>query len=61
MQAARPIEFGVNRRVVVEVLSVINRSFLDLANGLVDSIDRFSFLFPQFSGIEALQMGSCVS
>ena len=61
MQAAGPVESGVNRRVLVQVLAIINRSPLDLANGLVDLMDRPLFLFAQFPVVGALQMGSCVA
>jgi hypothetical protein len=60
MQAARPVEPGIDGRVIVEILAVVNRSPLDLADGVVDLMDRFPFLFPQFSVSGAFQVGSGV-
>jgi hypothetical protein len=60
MQAARPVEPGINGRVIVEILAVVNRGPLDLADGLVDLMDRFLLLFPQFSVSGAFQVGSGV-
>jgi hypothetical protein len=60
LQAASPLEPDINRRVIAQILAVVNRRSLDLANGCVDFADRFPFLFPQFSVVRALQMGSGV-
>lgn len=60
MQAARPVEPGINRWVIVQMLAVVDRSPLDVADGLVDFMDRFLFLLPQFSMSGAFQVGSCV-
>ncbi len=59
MSAARRVELGVNRRVIVQILTVVNPSLLDVANGVVDFTDRFPFLFPPGFVAGGFQVGSC--
>jgi hypothetical protein len=59
MSAARRVELGVNRRVIVQILTVVNPSLLDVANGVVDFTDRFPFLFPQGIVVRGFEVGSC--
>jgi hypothetical protein len=56
VQAAAPIKVRVDRWIIVEVLSVIDRGFLDLFNGVVDFVNGFLFLFSQLPAVRALQV-----
>ena len=57
-QAATPVESDINRRVIAQILAIIDSGLLDLANGCVDFVDRFPFLGTEYSLVGALQMRS---
>jgi hypothetical protein len=57
-----PIHMLINRRMVIQILAIIDRRMLDLCNGLVDFADR-TLLFPvhPVTWSHALQMSACVA
>ena len=56
--AAKPVQPGVDRRVIVQILAVVNRSPLDLVDGRVDFTDRSLFPFTQGSVAGLFQVSS---
>jgi hypothetical protein len=61
VKAAGPIHSGIDRRMMVEVLAVVDGSLLDFVDGLVDFVNGFPFLLAEFPAIRALQMRSGVA
>src|SRR5271165_816593 len=49
---------GVHRRVIVQVLAIINRSFLDFIDPLVNLVNGFFLLFAKRPTILVLQMSA---
>jgi hypothetical protein len=47
--------------MIVQILSVIDGSFLDFVDGVIDFVDGFLFLFLEFPAIGALQMSARVA
>ena len=61
VQTARPRKAGVNRRMIVDVLAVVDGGFLDFVDGLVDFVDGFLFLVFQFAATRTLEMRARVT
>jgi len=61
MKAAAPVHVGVDRRVIVEVFSVVDGGFFDFLDGFVDFVDGFGFLLAEFATVRALEMSSGVA
>jgi len=61
VETAAPVEASVNRRMIVEVLAVIDGGLLDFVDGFIDFVNGFLFLFTQFAAVGALEMGACVT
>ena len=57
-QAARVVETGVNRRMVVQILAVIDRGLLDFVDRLIDRVDGFLFLVAKFAAVVTFEMGA---
>jgi len=60
-KAAVPIHMGIDRRMIVEVLAVVDGSPLDFVDGFIDFVNGFPFLLAEFPAIRALQMRSGVA
>jgi hypothetical protein len=60
-QAAVPIQAGIDRRVVIDVFSVVDCSFLDLGDGIVNFVDGLLFLLAQLPTIVAIEVSSSVA
>jgi hypothetical protein len=60
-QAARPVHASVNRRVIVDIFSVVDGGFLDFGDGVVDFVDGLLFLLAQFPAVGALQMSASLA
>jgi hypothetical protein len=58
MQTAGVIQAGINRRMIVQVFAIVDRSSLDLRDGVIDRVDRFFFLVPQFAASMNIQVGA---
>ena len=56
VQTACVIETGIHRRMVVQILAVIDRSSLDLVNGVVDCVDCFFFFVAKLAAIVTFQV-----
>jgi len=61
VEAAAPIETCVNRRMIVDVLAVVDGGFLNFVDGLIDFVDGMLFLVTQFTAVGALQMSASVA
>jgi hypothetical protein len=61
VQSAAPRHVRVNRRMIVEILAVVDGSFLNLVDGFVDFVNGFLFLFTKFAAVWPLQMRACVT
>jgi hypothetical protein len=61
MQTARVIEAGINRRMIVQVLTIIDRGLLDFSNSSVDLIDGFLFFAAQVTALAVLKMSASVT
>jgi hypothetical protein len=62
VEAASAVHVGVDRRMVVQVLAVINRGMLDLPDGLIDLVDGVLFFAVHMFGVRQLtQMGARMS
>jgi len=61
MQAAGPRETGVHRRMIVQILAVVDARLLDFGDGVVDFMDGLLFLVAQLAAIGTLQMGAGVA
>ena len=57
-QAARPVHASIDRRVIVDIFSVVDGGFLDFGDGVVDFVDGLLFLLAQFPAVGALQMSA---
>jgi hypothetical protein len=61
VKAAGAIHSSIDRRMVVQILAIVNRSLLNLANGSVDLVDGVLFFFVHVMGrSQILQVGACV-
>jgi hypothetical protein len=58
VQAARVVETGVNRRIVIQMLAVVDRGLLDFVDGVVDGVDGFLFLVAKFAVVMTFEMGA---
>ena len=58
VQAARVVETSINRRMVVQILAVIDRGFLDFVDCVVDRVDGFLFLVAKFAAVVTFEMGA---
>ncbi|MGA7927150.1 MAG: hypothetical protein WCA20_14295 [Candidatus Sulfotelmatobacter sp.] len=59
--AAGAIHLSIDRRMVVQILAIVNRSLLNLANGFVDLVDGALFFFVHVMGrSQVLQVGTRV-
>jgi len=61
VETAAPVEASVNREMIVEILAVVDGSFLDFVDGFIDFVYGLLFLITQFPAIRALKMGACVT
>ncbi len=61
VEAAAPVEAGVNWRMIVEILAVVDGSLFDFVDGFIDFVNGFLFLFTQFAAIGTLEMGASVT
>jgi hypothetical protein len=60
-EAARAIHSRINRRMIIQVLAVVNRGTLDFVDGFVDLVDGVLFLFVHvMGGSHIFQMGTGV-
>jgi hypothetical protein len=61
MIAPRVSHMSVDRRMIIQILAIINRSVLDLCNGFVNLLDgTLLFVVHSLGGSRALQMGAGV-
>jgi hypothetical protein len=59
MIAAGAIHVSIDRRMVVQILAIVNRSLLNLANGFVDLVDGVLFFFVHVMGrSQVLKVGA---
>ncbi len=61
VETSAPIEARVNRRMIVQILAVVDGCLLDFVDGFIDFVNGFLFLFTQFAAIGTLEMGASVS
>jgi hypothetical protein len=61
VETAAPIETCVNRRMIVDVLAVVDGGFLDFVDGLINFVDGMLFLVTQFTAVGTLQMSASVA
>ena len=58
VQTPAPLHVVVHRRMVVEVLAVVDGSLLNLVDRSVDFVNGFAFLLAEFAAVGALQMSA---
>ena len=58
VQTAGVVQPGVDRRMIVQVLAVVDGRSLDFRNRVIDGVNRFLLLVAQFAPIVCLQMGA---
>jgi hypothetical protein len=61
VETAAPVETCIHGRMILYILSVIDRGFLDFVDGLIDFVDGMLFLVTQFTAVRALQMSASVA
>lgn len=61
VETAAPVEASVNRRMIVQVLAVVDGGLLDFVDGFIDFVNGFLFLVTQFAAIGTLEMGARVT
>ena len=62
VEAAGPVHMRIDRRVIVQVLAVVNRGPLDFVDGFVDLVNGvFLFFIHVMSGGWVFQMSACVT
>jgi hypothetical protein len=61
MQTAGTVQSGVHRRMIVQVLAIVNRSPLDFIDSFVDLVNGFLFLLAKGAAVRALQVGARVA
>jgi hypothetical protein len=61
VETAAPVETSVNRRMIVDVLAVVDGGFLDFVDGLIDLVNGMLLLVTQFAAIGTLEMGASVT
>jgi hypothetical protein len=62
MKTAGAVHAGIDRRVIVQILAVVNRGVLDFFDGLINLINGVLFFFVHvMSGSQVLQMGTRVA
>jgi hypothetical protein len=61
VQAAGPIEVGIDWRVFVDVFSIVDGGFLDCGDGVIDFVDGLLFLLAQLSTIVAIKVSPSVT
>lgn len=49
VKAAGVVQARVHRRVIIQVLAIVNRCLFDFANGVIDRVNGFFFLMAQFA------------
>jgi hypothetical protein len=60
--AARVSKMRINRRMIIQVLAIVNRSMLDFSDGLVDLRNgMFFFTVHPVRGCEALEMSASMA
>jgi hypothetical protein len=57
VQATGPAQVTVNRKVIIRVLSVVNRRLLDFIDGVVDVCNRRALFRTQSPAVRTLQVG----
>src|SRR5580704_5900014 len=58
MQAAGPIETGVDGDVIVDVFAIFHGGFLDFVDGLIDLVNRFFFFVLQLTVIGTFEVSA---
>jgi hypothetical protein len=58
VKAAGPIHVSVDRRMIVDVLTVVDGSFLDFVDGIVDFVDGQFFVFAELAAVRMLKVRS---
>ena len=61
VKPAGPIHAGVNRRMIVQVLAVVDAGLFDFVDRFIDFMDGFLLLFLQLPAVRALQVRSGVT
>ena len=61
VETAAPVETSINRRMIVDILAVVDGSLLDFVDGLIDFVNGLLLLVAQFTAIRTLQMGASVT
>ena len=61
VETAAPVETCIHGRMILDILPIIDRGFLDFVDGLIDFVDGMLFLVTQFTAVGALQMGASVA
>jgi hypothetical protein len=56
MQAAGPIQTGVDRDVIVDVFAIFHGGLLDFVDGLIDLVNRFFFFVLQLTVIGTFEV-----
>jgi hypothetical protein len=56
VETSAPVEAGINGRMIVQVLAIIDGRSLDFADSFIDIVDGFLFLFAQFPAVGPLEM-----
>jgi hypothetical protein len=62
VEAAGPVHMRIDRRVIVQVLAVVNRRSFDFVDGFVDLVDGVFFFFVHvMSGCQVFQVSASVA
>jgi hypothetical protein len=62
VKAAGPVHMGVDRRMIVQILAVVNRGALDFVDGFVDLANGMLFFFVHvMSGRKVFEMSASVA
>jgi hypothetical protein len=61
MKATGPIHVGIDRRMIVDVLAVVDGSFLNLVDGFIDFADGQGLVLAECAAVRVLEMRSGVT
>ena len=61
VETAGPVEMSVHGRMVVEILAVVDRGFLDLVDGVVNFVDGLLFLVTKLAMVGAIEVSASVA
>jgi len=61
VEAAGVVETSVDRWMIVEVLAIVDCGFLNFRDGIVNGVNGFLLLVPEFAAVMTLEMSASVA